>query len=118
MRFHHRKKAPHPIENGCLRDVRTSLKYDDPGGMLGRETPYLAEIAIHRNEHSLFFGANTEQRIVGASAEVLTAHRCHVMPCGLEQILSAASDVFVELEFHASLVTGTGTMRSRVTSAP
>jgi hypothetical protein len=40
--------------------LRPGLKHNDTGGVFGRETPYLAEIAIQPDEDALLLRANLE----------------------------------------------------------
>jgi hypothetical protein len=98
--------------------ARPQLEHDDAGASFRREPRHLSEIMVERDENASFARACLEQSFVLGAAEALVAHGHHVVARRFEQLPSAASNVFVELELHARPVIGTGMMRSRAASAP
>jgi hypothetical protein len=59
-----------------------------------------------------------EQVLIRRATQPLLSHRHDIMASSREQRQSAPTKVLVELEPHAAGTSGTGTMRSRLTSAP
>ena len=53
-----------------------------------------------------------------AAAQPLRGHCRYVVAFGGQHIASKLAEIFVELQFHSVAAVGTGTMRSRATSAP
>lgn len=73
---------------------------------------------VKRDESPAFTGAHFEQPLVSSSFQALIANGGDVVTSRPQELLATASYVLVELELHADAATGTGTIRSRETSAP
>ncbi len=78
----------------------------------------MANISIESDQRSTLDGTGFEQFLIGCASEFLTAGGLNIVARGREELQSAPSDIFVELELHAAPPIGTGTTRSREASAP
>jgi hypothetical protein len=99
-------------------DRRSRLKNHQSGRLLGREPQDLAEIVTESDESSPLLAAMREQSRIRRTAQALFRNRHDIVAGGLEQFQAPPTKVLVELEPYATGTSGTGTMRSRLTSAP
>jgi hypothetical protein len=113
-----RQKCPQPLQQCADRGTRPELQDDDAGTEFGRKAAYVPEVAVERDQNAILGNADLEQAAIRCTTEALIANGHHVVAGCSEQFGSTASDILVELDLHACPVTGTGTMRSRVISAP
>lgn len=105
-------------DNRLKRSPRSKLQDDDPGALSRRKSQNVAEVVIERDQHPAFGGADIEQFLIGAPAQILLAYRHYIVTGRFEHFQATTADVLVELELHAAWSVGTGTMRSRAASAP
>jgi len=98
--------------------VRADFQNDHACSFLWREAQHLAKISIESDQRSTLDGTGFEQFLIGCASEFLTAGGLNIVARGREELQSAPSDIFVELELHAAPPIGTGTTRSREASAP
>src|SRR6266403_2966233 len=117
-RAENNEEFSYAIEEGCMGRPRPDLEYHDAGAGSGRVAKHLAEIAVQRNEGSLFSRAHFEQSLVRRASQAFTGHCNGIVASSADQIGCAPAEVLVNLEPHAALSVGTGMTRSRATSAP
>jgi len=98
--------------------ARRCFENDDALRALWREAQHMTEIVVQCDERAAFRGASDEQVVVRRADQLLCSYRLDVVSGPAQQFSPALADVLVELESHAAWTVGTGTIRSRATSAP
>ena len=101
---------------GEIRPVE--IQNHDARRVLRRETEYLTEVPVERNENTLLSTAGLIQILIPNPAHALICNRRYVVTSDRQCLAPKLAEILVELEFHSAGVTGTGMMRSRAASAP
>jgi len=117
-RFQDRQEVPETAQDSRNTRARSDLQDNHARALLRRKARHLAEIMIQGDQRSTLARTNLEQPLVSSSAQALVPDGHHIVTGRLQKVQTAPADVLVELELHAYSATGTGTMRSRDTSAP
>ena len=105
-------------QHGLRRHTGGDAQENDATVALWRVQQRVSEFGVHRHEAALLPDAAVDHILVRRPLEPLIGHRDHIK-AGLEQHPGRrGTEILVELELHAGLVSGISTYRSRLISDP
>jgi hypothetical protein len=99
------EEIPKTIQQRLWADPSPQFKDHQPGASLRWKSENLTEIVIESDEDSIFAGANTENRFVRRSREILVSHCHHIVTRHRQKVGASPTDVFIQLDLHSRDVT-------------
>jgi len=118
LRAKEREEFSHAVEKAGMGGPGPEFE-DHYAGTCRRRVPkHLAKIPVQGNQRSPLALADFEDPLVRGPSQPLLDCRNDIVAGSADQIAGGATEIFVELELHATFSVGTGITRSRAASAP
>ncbi len=113
-----REKIANPRKQRFEVGARSCFKNHNPLRAPRGKPQHVTEVVVQRDERPAFGNARRKEVLVRGANKLLASYGLDVVSSLAQQLSPALADILVELESHAASTVGTGTMRSRATSAP